>query len=76
MAMSPRFLLPSFLIGNFSALGMVKRGRFLSSDLGFFNSRVFYRATRGTSFGYSSVCWPRTYRTVLIHLLSDGARLE
>ena len=76
MVMSPLFLFLSFLIGNFSALGMVKRGYSLSSDFGFFNPRVFYRAAWGTSFGYSSVCWSETSRTVLIHLSSDGARPE
>ena len=67
-------LLPSFSVGGFNALVMVRRGRFLSLDLGFFHPRVFHRAARGTSFGYSGVCWPRTSRTVLIHLSSGGAR--
>ena len=70
------FLLPSFSVGGFNTLVMVRRGRFLSPNLGFFYPRVFHRAARGTSFSYSSVCWPRTSRTVLIHLSSAGARPE
>ena len=76
MAISPLFLLPSFFIGGFTALGIVRKGRFLSLDLRFFNPKVFHRATRGTSFGYSIVCWPRTPKTLLNHLSSDGARPE
>ena len=76
VAVSPLFLLPSFLIGGFSTLGMVKRGRFLRLDLGFFKPGVFHRAAQGTSFGNSGACWPETSRTMLIHLLSDGMRPE
>ena len=67
---------PSFFVRSFSALKMVKKGRFLSLDLRFFKLRVFYKADRGTSFTYNSVCWPETSRTVLIYLLSGSARPE
>ena len=76
MAMSLLFLLSSFSVRGFSALGMVKRGCFLSSNLGFFNLRVFHKAAWGISFGYSSICWPKTSKIVLIYLSSDDARPE
>ena len=74
--MSLLFLFPSFPVRGFNAYGMVKRGHFLSLDLGFFNPRVFHRVAQDTSFGYSGICWPETSRTVLIHLSSNGARPE
>ena len=76
MTMSLLFLLPSFSVRGFSTFEIVKRGCFLSLDLGFFNLKVFYRATWGTSFGYNSICWLETSKTVLIHLLSSRARPE
>ena len=76
VAVSPLFLLPSFLIGGFTTFGMVKRSRFLRLDLGFFNPKVFHWAARGTSFDNSGACWPETSRIVVIHLSIDGARPE
>ena len=70
------FLFSSFLVRNFSTLGIIRRGCFLSLDLGFFNPRVFHRAARGTNFCYSNICWSRTSRTVLIYFSSNCTRPE
>ena len=69
-------LVLSFSVRGFNDLVMVRKGRFLSPDLGFFHLKVVHKATWGTSFGYSGVCWSGTSRTVLIHLSSGGAKPE
>ena len=74
MAIFLYFLFSGFFVGDFTAFGIVKKGRFLRPNFWFFNPRVFYRVAWNISFDYNSFCWPKISGTVLIHLLSSGAR--
>ena len=64
----------SFSVRGFSALRTLRRGRFQSPGLRFFNSGVFHRATLALSAG--RVGWPGTLRTMLVCFTSSGARTE
>ena len=68
------FLLLSFSVGGFSALGTIRRGCFLSPGLRFFNPGVVYRAALALSGG--RVGWPGTLRTMLVCFTSSRARTE
>ena len=67
-------LLPSFSGKDFSALGTVRRVRFLSPRLRFFLSGVFHMAALALSGG--EIGWPGTLRTILVYFTSSEARTE
>ena len=68
------FLLASLRARSLAALGRVRRGRFLSPGLRFFNPGVFHRAALTLSGG--GIGWPGTLRTMLVCFTSSGARPE
>ena len=70
------FLLFSNFLGGLHIISALRSYHILSPNLGFFNPRVFHRVAWDTYFGYSSIWWLRTSKTVSIHLLNGGARLE
>ena len=68
-------LLPSFF-GGLNVISALSSCHFLNPNLRFFNFKNFHRATWGAGFSCSDVSWPKTFRTVLIHLLSGDIESE
>ena len=69
------FFLPvSLWAGGLATLGRVKRGRFLSLGLRFFNSGIFHRAA--LALNGDRISWLGTLKRMLVYFMSSGARSE
>ena len=67
-------ILPSFFIGGFSALKIVKRGCFLSLSLRFINLEVFHRIA--LTFNNGRVGWSGISKIMLVCFTNNKVRLK